>query len=581
MEILRLKVPSQILDDSEDPTKVNRLKKRIQALNTGLPKGQRAIYYAATYQAHAEAFARSLGNVRLLPMDQYGLNADETLRIMMESPKKMAASLCSQTGVAIDFHQSMAVLTRVEGDGQEVYQWALSAKEWIYLAYPEEMRVPARRGSGLTLQQILLPQIEIGAHQMRKNLKHLLEAPEEVESVHQYRVAIRAIRALISFVKPLLPSSAYAQLQSLFRQLGQEGALLRELDVLIDEALRQGMALEGPLLTAMISKRRAEADRLVSKLSDSQIEWTMHHGINHLLHLLTFTSWHKLDGITYLDHRLNDWYAYTLESLWKRKTFELGPMHRVRLKTKKYRYISEFFKDHLTQTQVALYKRAKKRQSLLGEVCDALRNQEALEALLDSLPPSAYDQAQTFIHSQAQRVDDLIAGLGWPGKKPIGMPSEKETVTGKEEDGGSESDKASPTNEGDLKNTEAADYLEHPKDANHSEKPDYSKNQEHSKAPETPGNEDNMKSQELPEGSECPKNVEKLKSLQDNTTKVILVKDSKANCEESSVTIITPSNPVPRRRPRISPMSSLISNPLWLGVILVVFLVVLLYLLWS
>lgn len=89
------------------------------------------------------------------------------------------------------------------------------------------------------------------------------------------------------------------------------------------------------------------------------------------------------------------------------KDFKLSHIHRIRLKSKKYRYVAEIFEDHVSEIQSERQRTAKKRQKVLGTVCDAQRNQEAVEELMDSFNPKAEQEAEEFIEIEQEREEVL------------------------------------------------------------------------------------------------------------------------------------------------------------------------------
>ena len=138
------------------------------------------------------------------------------------------------------------------------------------------------------------------------------------------------------------------EIQEIFRSKGREVELLRELDVLIErwDEVRQSQDLS--LKEALLNERLEEEQRILGLLSSGQTKKELIEGKEFLLSCLNETDWAERDGVYHLDERLFSWYRFALENLWKMKDFKLSHIHRIRLKSKKYRYVAEIFEDHVS-----------------------------------------------------------------------------------------------------------------------------------------------------------------------------------------------------------------------------------------
>ncbi|MDQ0508216.1 CHAD domain-containing protein [Peptoniphilus ivorii] len=402
--------------------KTKRKINRIKALSLGLPPCKKTLYYDSSLKTRAEDFAGVFGELALKPKNELFFSEDDECRILMDVPERLSADLYAATGKRVDFDDHMAVLSKKDPTGRETVQWIYRAKDLIFFAYPEEIVVPFRKGTDISLQKLLLPKIEEGFKKILKNLDTFIREPWEVESVHQYRVSIRRFRALISMVKPILNPSSYAKIQDIFRQKGRDAELLRELDVLMEEWDKVREPEQVHLKNALMEQRKREEERLLALLKTDRIREELKEGLNTFMHSLSMSDWHEIDGVFLLDQRLHNWYRYTLEALWRMEEFDLPFVHRIRLKSKKYRYVTEFFDDHTTLTQVMHHKKAKKRQTVLGEVCDALRNREAIRELEPYFDDKALEEAAYFIKKEEQRENQLLHDLGLRNKTADSNP---------------------------------------------------------------------------------------------------------------------------------------------------------------
>ena len=82
----------------------------------------------------------------------------------------------------------------------------------------------------------------------------VLRADEDIEIVHQYRIAIRKARSLLEFMKPLLKVAFFNQVNDQLKQFANHFSTVREWDVLLeyyrDDYLKQSK--ESVLLTNIL-----------------------------------------------------------------------------------------------------------------------------------------------------------------------------------------------------------------------------------------------------------------------------------------------------------------------------------------
>lgn len=413
MQILRVFPQSFTVNINRGEEKIRRRIKRAKALRLSLGQGQVDIYYELGLKKRARDLGRAMGISTIYPMEEKVYKGPDSTQILVDYPEKLSQDILDKTNTIIEFDRPKAVLSQVDIQGNESIVWVSEASNWIFFAYPDEVLLPPRKGMGVSLQEILLPKIEEGTKKMQKNLAWYIMSPQEIEAVHQYRVSIRSFRALISMVKPLIKEDTYGLIQDIFRQKARQAARLRELDVLLEEWDQVRGPEEEDFRQALIRERREEQDHLLTILKEPKAEQEILFGVNQFISALEMSDWHSIDGIYFMDQRLHSWYRFTLEALWEMDSFDFPSVHKVRLKSKKYRYISEFFKDYITQTQQGYYKAAKKRQKVLGEVCDALRNQEAVEEILPKLDQDTVKEAEFFISKEGNREVDLLTSLGF------------------------------------------------------------------------------------------------------------------------------------------------------------------------
>ena len=392
----------------EDPEgwQRRRFAKRARALAEALPAEGKVIFADPSVRSRAEWLAASMGTIVRPIQEQNG-----SFRILSDIPQRMEEDLYEKTGETIFFARPGAVLTETT-DAQTRVLWQLAAADWIFLQYPAEPVAPFREDDTHSLKDLMEPAIQKAALRMRDNLTRFIAAPEEPEGVHQLRVSIRSFRALLSLVKPLAEAGEYARLQDHFRQLARKCARLRELDVLIEEWMETKETGDEALVVALQKERTEEMEQLLAYMDDPLTKQAFASGVNRFLRMLSDTPWEQLDGVRFIDKRLHAWYRFSLEGLWKMDGFDWPVAHKIRLKSKKYRYIAEHFRAYMTPLQLERHKTAKKRQTVLGLICDSLRNQEAVEELLPDFSSDTKEEAERFIEREKAREETLRAQVG-------------------------------------------------------------------------------------------------------------------------------------------------------------------------
>jgi len=210
----------------------------------------------------------------------------------------------------------------------------------------------------------------------------------DIEFLHDYRVSIRAIRAVISLLAKWFPTDFIATLKDSFKEWGQRTNRLRDLDVYL---------LEENALTAVLPPRLTGAIAPLFEDMGKQ----RHAEFNKCRrYLQSQTYQHKMDHVASLVERIRSQNTpsslspasdVALKILHKqyRKVTKLGRsihakttdhrIHALRIQGKKLRYVLEFFSSLLdpekTETLLAAMRQL---QNTLGEFNDLSVQQNAL-----------------------------------------------------------------------------------------------------------------------------------------------------------------------------------------------------------
>ncbi len=245
----------------------------------------------------------------------------------------------------------------------------------------------------------------------------MLNAPafgngQEIEAVHQTRVAIRRLRAAFALFRPLIADEAYPALAEELKWLSDQLGATRDIDVLLTETVQPAVAREPEApglaeLAAFIATRQAASRKALREAMASP------RGRKLMLDLLLWVEdgpWRRkaLAGGA-APESLKDLLSRRLRSS-RRKLAALGEnlselpetdLHEVRIRAKKLRYQAAFF-DRLASEGKA----AKRHRTFV----DALeRVQESLGAIQDAQATAAFleEQARTAVN-EAGEHDPLV-----------------------------------------------------------------------------------------------------------------------------------------------------------------------------
>jgi len=203
----------------------------------------------------------------------------------------------------------------------------------------------------------------------------------DVEFLHDYRICIRKARSIVSQLKGVLPQAETARLRAELAEMGSATSLLRDLDVIMLERDRlEGMLPEEmraglqSLFVELTARRAAEQRRLGRVLRSAPYG----ERTRAMLTLLDRApEWPRTDRGDQPAKEIADrllWRAYRRVCRVGRA---LGPhtpdadVHRLRMDTKKLRYLLEHFSGIFDSRAIALLvKHLRRLQDTLGEFND-------------------------------------------------------------------------------------------------------------------------------------------------------------------------------------------------------------------
>ncbi len=293
-----------------------------------------------------------------------------------------------------------------EDSGNDILNWEYSLKNFEEIIAREKKILKKLKNPSFktSLEKVL-------SHQFNKileNREYYLRDNNDIESIHQYRVSIRKFRGIISALKKLLEKEDYLRIQQKFREIGGEAGYLRELDVLIEEykplSQEQEILLtKSALLQELRKERRKEKERLKEIFITEEYRQIL---VEAYTDLIVCLPWKKIESKKTWEYILpiaDKWMKQILKALKQYEEFEFESTHKIRLKAKKYRYVVKAFEDYLPEEYKDNYKVAKKYQTLLGDTCDSIRNQEALKEIIQEPEGDLEKELNYFLESETQR----------------------------------------------------------------------------------------------------------------------------------------------------------------------------------
>ena len=204
---------------------------------------------------------------------------------------------------------------------------------------------------------------------------------EDVEAVHDLRVAVRRLRAVLRAARPFVADEWAQRLREELDWLGRALGPLRDLDVMIDHLRAEAEALDPPDRVALGAAFRRLADDHDAARADALAALTSERYLALLAELgeppPLLEADTKLDAVARKElRRLRRTMAQVDESA----PDEL--LHKARIRAKRLRYVAEVLGEK------RVVRRAKKLQDVAGEHQDAVVAQERLRELAARAPES-------------------------------------------------------------------------------------------------------------------------------------------------------------------------------------------------
>ena len=207
---------------------------------------------------------------------------------------------------------------------------------------------------------------------------------ENVEMVHQYRIAIRKARSLLVFMKPLLKVAFFNQVNDQLKEFANQFSKVREWDVLLDyyreNYLKQ--TEENSLLTAFLMTEQTKYRVDAYATYDAQfIETTIQI---YLKDIEVNGFKHKAKDVScvpFVKKRAKILRKMIEQKEKRLKSNDLKGIHSYRIANKRLRYALELLNPEFEEVFDKRIKRLKAKTDQLGSRCDLYVMYEDLSAL--------------------------------------------------------------------------------------------------------------------------------------------------------------------------------------------------------
>ena len=234
----------------------------------------------------------------------------------------------------------------------------------------------------------------------------IIALDDDIEAVHQYRVKIRQVRALISFFKPRLNQTMAADINLRLKEMALTFSPVREWDVLNQRWLKIADVQSGEhhdfSVGLMKAKQQARVDayaRFSAKQTKNDLTWITEQ-IDSL-----FENDKKLTR--FMEKRMNEWLTSIRKDIKTLDIEDYPTMHQLRIRIKRLRYALTLLKDYVDPSLEEKIKPVKLWAEQLGVICDYQRNKEILNDLfIRDTPPKTW-----LLKSLKSEVDEVVKQL--------------------------------------------------------------------------------------------------------------------------------------------------------------------------
>jgi len=311
--------------------------------------------------------------------------------------------------LALELLDEVTLWPATESKAERGYALLIGAEPEPHKARPIELEPDA------SAEQALRVIVSDCLDQITTNQRPALES-RDPEAVHQLRVGVRRLRSALGVFRAALPPAQVAALAESLRGLGRVLGPARDLDVFTLELLRPLAARhpDDPGFRALLARAEQERDaaRCATRAALRSNRYT--RLVLQFGYWLAREAWREQpvsEASAQLFAPARDFAALALERRHRKVVraarrlgeSSAGQRHRLRIRAKKLRYASEFFRSLYPSRRTSRYvRRVERLQDLLGAMNDTANAVRLLPELLAGVDPAA--------RRQAERAAGFVAG---------------------------------------------------------------------------------------------------------------------------------------------------------------------------
>lgn len=250
-----------------------------------------------------------------------------------------------------------------------------------------------------TLKQAIVPIARSCLAQIGENAAVAYEGVD-LEGVHQMRIGVRRMRALVALVRQVLPSIRLGRLRGPLRGLGALLGEVRDLDVFVEQSLEPNCLrrADDPGLEGLRAGALALRDERRQALRTALLAPRTARLLLELGHWIATTEEQDLEGgdpsvalARRADHFADGALTRLLRKARKRAPAAIAgsasERHRLRITLKKLRYAGEFFRSLFDAREAKRFlRRLERLQDWLGVQNDLATERQVLQQILDRAP---------------------------------------------------------------------------------------------------------------------------------------------------------------------------------------------------
>ncbi len=231
------------------------------------------------------------------------------------------------------------------------------------------------------------------------------------EYVHQIRVKIRKLRALLSFFKPIIHADHYQMLKNELRDIAGQLTPLRELDVMklhFDQFQKELKARNSNTSTDRLQRM---LDRSLQKERE-KINKTLFSGkltpcaLRILKQIHSFEMNAHAESILlsdFIPRRMEKWMDQFRAVSARSEIFDTAAMHRLRIQVKKIRYVTESMGSMIPHMTGKTINMLKELQDYLGELHDIQCERQRMKEWMTAELPDVILMTQAGIYEGWQQ----------------------------------------------------------------------------------------------------------------------------------------------------------------------------------